>query len=35
MSVQLVEVPTEYLGAIEERLTQSIAASIREVVGPR
>jgi DNA-binding response OmpR family regulator/Tfp pilus assembly protein PilZ len=35
MSVQLVEVPAEYLGAIEERLTQSIAASIREVVGPK
>ena len=35
MSVQLVEVPTEYLGAIEERLTQSIVASIREVVEPK
>lgn len=32
MSVQLVEVPAEYLEAIEQRLTQSIAASIREVV---
>ena len=35
MMVQLIEVPAEYLGAIEERLTQSVAAAIREVVGPK
>jgi hypothetical protein len=35
MMVQLIEVPAEYLAAIEERLTQSVAAAIREVVGPK